>query len=87
MLPKYAITLGVIWVAFTVIISFVLLSSPASRRSGSRPEPQSAIKMTPLKNLGANPRIAEPNGQTVSEVKINGADALVKTAVIIEPNR
>jgi hypothetical protein len=70
--PKYAITLGIIWLAFTVIISFVLLSSP-NRRSGPRREPLSAIKMTPLKNLDANPRIAQPNGQAVSEVKINGA--------------
>lgn len=77
---KSAIIGGVAWLFFSVIFSLILLSSPSSTPRHTQRFP---AKMYPQKNVSSIPYPVKKSSTAISQVKINGADALVQTKVVI----
>jgi hypothetical protein len=77
---KNMIRIGVAWLGFTIVISFLLLVSPIAARK----HVTTGMRYYPVTRRASQVHAATPTHSAITKVKINGVDALVTTSVTIQ---
>ena len=86
--PKHTIIGGIAWLMFAVTLSLMLLVTPPIRQKHTLARNATSLKSSPVKIFSSRHRpTTKTPATTQSRVKVDGADALVRTMVTIQKSR